>query len=76
MEISDAEFGALDVDGKVDLTSSREILDVAVAAVLWSPRDGSSALFSDFLFDRIFCAACVDIDGLRWLGNHSVHGIG
>ena len=33
MEIADAEFGALDVDGEVDFAASAEILDVAVSTM-------------------------------------------
>jgi hypothetical protein len=34
MEIADAEFGALNVDGEVDFAASGKILDVAVPTVL------------------------------------------
>lgn len=51
VQVSDAEFGAFDVDGEVDFTTPREVLDVAVAAVFWATGDRPSAFFSDFFFD-------------------------
>lgn len=76
VEVSDAELGALYVDGEVDFASSGKILDVAVTAVFRATGDRSSALFSDFLFDGICSAAGMDVDGLWWFGYHSVKGIG
>lgn len=76
MEVSDAELGALDVHRQVDLASSGKILDVAISAVFRAARDRSGAFLADFFFDRVFCAAGMDVDGLRWLGNYSVHSIG
>lgn len=34
MEIADAEFGTLNVDGQVDFASSREIFDVTISTML------------------------------------------
>jgi hypothetical protein len=34
VKVSDGEFGAWDVDGKVNLRSAREVLDIAIAPVL------------------------------------------
>jgi hypothetical protein len=34
VQIPDAELGALDVDGKVDFTSTGEVFDITVSAVL------------------------------------------
>lgn len=76
VEVSDAEFGALDMHRQVDFAASREVLDVAIAAVLGATRDRSSALLADLFLDVVRCAARVHIDGLGWLGNDSVHGIG
>jgi hypothetical protein len=76
VEISDAEFGAFDMHWQVDFTASGEVLDVAIAAVLWSTRDRPGALLSDLLLDVVKCAAGMHIDGLWWLGNNAVHGVG
>ncbi len=76
VEVSDAEFSALDVHRQVDFAASRKILDVAISAVFRAAGDCSGALLADFFFDRVFCAAGMDVEGLRWLGNDSVHGVG
>jgi hypothetical protein len=76
VEVSDAEFGALHVDGEIDFATSREVLDVTVAAVFWSTGDRSGAFFSDLLFDCVLSAAGVDVDWLWWFGNNSIHGVG
>lgn len=42
MQVADGKSGTLDVDWKVDLGASGQVLDVAVTAVLWSTRNRAS----------------------------------
>ena len=66
VQVTDREFGTLDVDGEVDLAATGQVLDVAVASVFWTPGHGASTFFADLLFDVCVCAARVDILGLGW----------
>ena len=76
VQVSDAEFGALDMHWQVDFAAAREVLDITVTAVLGATGDCPSALLADLLLDVVGCAARVHVYGLRWLGNDSVRGIG
>lgn len=51
VQIPHTEACAFDVHGQVNLASSRQVLDVAVAAVLWATRDGASTFARDLLLD-------------------------
>jgi hypothetical protein len=73
MQIADGELRSLDVYGEVHFAAAREILDIAVAAVLGAAGDGTSALFADFLFGLFVCVAGVHVFGLRGQGDIAVH---
>ena len=53
MQIADAELRPRHVHRQVHLTAARQILDVAVPAVLRSPGDRPRSFLSDFLRDVI-----------------------
>ena len=72
MQIADAELGALDQHGQVDFAPSRQILDIAVAAVLGAARDGASAVAADLLRECLIGAAAVDVGRVRGLGHDTV----
>lgn len=61
MQVPDAEFRALDVDGQVHFAAAREVLDVAVAAVLGAAGHGAGAFAADLVFDLLGGAAGVDV---------------
>ena len=67
MEVADAEFRPGDVDREEDFTAPAQVLDVAVAPVLWAARYSPRALFADFFFELAGGGASVDVLGLRWL---------
>lgn len=73
MQISNGELGAGDVDWQVDLAAAREVLDIAVSAMLWTTRNRTSSLFADLLFDASIAGTCVNVDRLWWLCDVSVH---
>jgi hypothetical protein len=47
VKIADAKFGPWDMDRQEDLAAAAEVLDIAVAAMLRSPGDGTSPLGTD-----------------------------
>jgi hypothetical protein len=49
MKISDAELGALDVDGEVDFAATAEVLDIAVSPVLGTSYQNVSCIMRVFL---------------------------
>jgi hypothetical protein len=73
MQIPDGELRSLHVHGKVHFAATRQVLDIAVAAVLGAPWNRASALFADFLFGCFVCAAGVHILGLRGESYVAVH---
>jgi hypothetical protein len=73
MQIADGELRSLHVHGKVHFAATRQVLDIAVAAVLGAPWNRASALFADFLFGCFVCAAGVHILGLRGESYVAVH---
>lgn len=67
MEIADAEFGPGDVDREEDLAAAAQVLDVAVATVLWATGYSPRALLAYFFFELARCGASVDVLWLRRL---------
>jgi len=63
VQVADGELGALDVDGEVDFAASAQILDVAVASMLWPARYSPSTFLANLLLDIIAC--CTGVDVLR-----------
>jgi len=53
VQIADRELRTLDVHWQVDFGATRQVLDVAVAAVLRSTWNRASTLFANLLFDVI-----------------------
>jgi uncharacterized membrane protein YfbV (UPF0208 family) len=51
---------------------SREVFDVAVSSVLWTPRYGSRAFAADFLLQAVVGATRVNAEGLWWMGDLTV----
>ena len=73
MEITDAELGTRDVHRQVHLAATREVLDVAIAAVLRAAGDRARALAADLLFDIGRRAAGMYVGGIRRLRDDAVH---
>jgi hypothetical protein len=73
MQIPDRELGPLDMHRQVNLAAARQVLDVAVAAVLRAARDRAGALVADFRLDVVVRGAGVYVLGLRRLGDVAVH---
>lgn len=71
MQISDRELCAFDVDGQVDLAATRQILDVAVPAMLRAARDRPGTFFPDLGLRLLVGGTGVDVLWLRWLGDHA-----
>ena len=69
MEIANAELRPGDVDREEDFTAPAQVLDVAVASMLWAARYSPRALFAYFFFELAGCGASVDVLGLRRLGD-------
>ena len=67
MEVADAEFCPGDVDREEDFAAPAQVLDVAVASMLWAARYSPRALFAYFFFDLAGRGASVDVLGLRRL---------
>ena len=72
VEVADAELGPGDVDREEDFAAPAQVLDVAVAAMLWAAGYGPCALFAYFLFQLARCGARVDILRLRWLSDDAL----
>lgn len=72
VQVTDAEFCALDVDGEECATTTAEILDVSVTSVLWSARYRSCSFLSDLRFHLVGSASRVDILRFGGLGNDAV----
>lgn len=72
VQVADAELGARDVDGEEDFAAPAQVLDVAVAAVLWAAGDGPRALLADFVLQLAGCGARVDVLRLGWLGDDAL----
>lgn len=73
VQITNGELGSLDVHWKVDFATAGQVLDIAVAAVLGSTRNGSCSLFANLLFDVRASCTSVNVDGLWWLRDIAVH---
>lgn len=73
VQIADRELGTLDMDREVHLAAAREVLDVAVAAVLRAAGDGAGTLLADFLFDVVACGTGVHVLGLGRHRHVAVH---
>lgn len=73
MQVTDRELGALDVHRQVDFTAAREILDIAVAAVLGSAGDGARPFLADLILDVVAAAADVHVRGVGWEGDVPAH---
>lgn len=75
MQISYRELGTWDVHGEVSLASARQVLDVAVAAVLGSAGNCAGAFGTDLGFEIPRGSAGVDVFGLGEVGNDAVEGV-
>lgn len=75
VQISNRELGARDVHGEVGLASARQVLDVAVPAMLGSAGDGAGALSADLGFKVTRGRAGVDIFRFREIGDYAVEGV-
>lgn len=67
MEIANAELGPGDMDREEDFAPAAQVLDIAIATMLWAAGYSPRALFAHFLFKLAGCGASVDVLGLRWL---------
>lgn len=76
MQVSHGKFGALDVDGEVDLAATGEILDVTVPAVLRTTGDCPGAFFPDFGFGFLVGGTRMDVLRLWRLGDDAREGGG
>ena len=72
MQVADTELGAFDVHRKVDLAPARQVLDVAIAAMLWTSWNSPGAFFADLVLDVASGAACVHVLRLRRQGDVTV----
>ena len=72
VEIANAELGAGDVYWEEDFAASAEVLDIAVAPVLWAARYSPGSLLAHLFFQLAGCGASVDILRLRWLSDDAL----
>lgn len=61
MQISDTEFGSINVDWEVNFAASTKILDITVAAMFWSSRYGASSLATDLGLGLVICGSSMAI---------------
>jgi hypothetical protein len=73
MQVSDAELAALDMHRQIDLAASAQILDIAVTAMLWPARNGSSSFLADLLFDIVASRADMHASRLWRVRNDAIH---
>ena len=69
MQVSNREFRPLHMYRQVHLTSSRQILDITIPAVLRTTRDGASTLFANLGLDVLTPTACMNVLRFRRLSN-------
>jgi hypothetical protein len=73
VQVSNAEFGALDVHWQVHFAASRKVFDVTIPSMLWTSWNGSCSLLSNLLEQiRIGCGG-VHALWRWWNSNISVH---
>lgn len=72
MQITDTKFGPFDVNRQPDLTSFGQILDVTVAAMLWSAGNSTRALFLHLLLDLTFSATRMSMRRVRGQSNNAL----
>lgn len=72
MQVSDTELGTVNVDGQVDLATSRQVLDVAVTTVLRSAGDRAGTFAADLGFGLFICGTSMDVDRLGWVRDFTV----
>lgn len=73
VQVTSGELGAFDVHGKINLAPTGQILNVAIAAMLWSTWNGSCSFLTDFLFNRVVTATHVDGLWFGWKSYDTVH---
>lgn len=66
MQVSNGKFRTLDVDGQINLTASRKVLDVAVASMLWPSRNCTCSFSSHFFLDVLGSGPGVDVLRSGW----------
>lgn len=76
VQVAHRELGPGHVHGEVDLGPARQVLDVAVAAVLGAPGDRPRALHAHLLAQLRARGARVAADGLGGLGHVPVGKLG
>lgn len=74
VQVANAKLGPRHMDGQIDLAAAREILNVAVAAVLGPAGDGPGALGGDALGQLGVGGPGVRVERLGRLGNDAVRG--
>lgn len=75
VEVAHGELGARDVYREVCFAPAREVLDVAVSAVLGAARDRAGAFGADFGFECTRGCAGVDVFGLGEVGDDTVESV-
>jgi hypothetical protein len=60
--------------GQIDLAPARQILDVAVAAVLGTAWNRPGAFLADALLGRVVGRSCMHVLRLRWLSDDAGEG--
>jgi hypothetical protein len=73
MQVSNTEFGTFDMDWQINLATTTQILDIAISALLWPARYGSSALLADFFFDIVSTGANMNALRLWWKSHNTIH---
>jgi hypothetical protein len=76
VQITNAEFGTINMNRKVYFTTSTEVLDIAVASMLWTTGDCTCSLIGDLGFSTGICGAGMAILGQRGQGDFSVKLVG
>lgn len=74
MQVSNGKFRPLDMNGQIDFTATREVLDVAVPAVLRTTGDRPGSFLADTLFGGFVRGSGVDVGWLGWLSDDSRQG--
>jgi hypothetical protein len=72
MQITNTKLRSRHVNGEIDLAPATQVLDVAIAAMLWPTGDRTCSLLAHLLFD--ICTAGTDVHALR-LGRQSDHTV-
>jgi hypothetical protein len=73
MQVSNAELSSFDMYRQVNFATSREVLDVAVTAMLRAAWNCPCTLISNLLFDTSITAANMHALNKRWQSDYTVH---